>query len=249
MSWGVFLPPFFTGEGRKRYIREAAVHEVPLLAAIRQVLDFPAVQADLAQERPVCPSFIRDISDGALWSSHPKSHLNPIRLGIYNDAVEYVEAIGAFRSVKKVIHWYITILNLSPAVRNDANHMILGASCFEKTQKKYGVDVVVSGVKFHLPWCMKPIEEARGHIADHHFLSATGGRDGITHHKGLWVKDTSIGSFARESYDAVHAFPELAMAHPSTHLGPEPRPVVFQIQTGITPALCLCNLIVCTNMT
>ena len=51
------------------------------------------------------------VSDSLVWITHPQGHLHPFRLGLYNDAIEYVDAIGAFRLVKEVVHWYVTILS------------------------------------------------------------------------------------------------------------------------------------------
>ena len=215
---GSTFTDFFTATGHKRVKCQAAVHEVPLFENIRRVLSYPAVQQDLARHHDRPPNAISDVSDGVLWKKHELNSLFPIYLGLYNDAVEYVNAIGAFRSVKKIIHWYVTILNLSPAVRNDAKHMILAASCFEKTQKCHGVDTVVSGVRYDAPW---------NHDSDLGSFKKVGG---VTPRH--WIKDSSIGSFFRESYAPVHSFPELNQAHESTGLGVEPRPVVLLLNTG-----------------
>jgi hypothetical protein len=98
------------------------------------------------------PGTINDISDGLLWSQHPLHDQNPLRLGIYNDAIEYVEAIGAFRCVKKVVHFYVTILNLSPEIRHENKYMILLCSVYDKVLNKNGnICTVVSGVRQPTP--------------------------------------------------------------------------------------------------
>ena len=203
-----------TPYGPRQIVSEDEVVEVPMLQALQQVFSCPEVQADLAKERPLTET-INDISDGTAWFQHPLADQNPIRLGLYFDAIEYCEAIGAFRMKQKATHFYAVILNLSMQVRMKKEHVILVASVFDKVMKKpnVGVCTVVSGSK------------ANAAAAEGNPPNYAAGVD-----LGEWCADTSLGAFLREAYSGKHVFD---LPHnPSTGLGPGPRPVVLQVVMG-----------------
>jgi endogenous inhibitor of DNA gyrase (YacG/DUF329 family) len=215
---------FQTITGLKRLITKDEVYEVPLLEAIRQILKFPEVREDLLKQKLYTAS-VSDISDSVMWTLHPLDAANPIRLGIYFDAIEYVEAIGVFRSIKKAVHIYITILNLSAQIRQKKTYMILAGSVFDKVMKKYGVADVISGRKAET--CRdikKPSTVCRGFCAKPPKLDGCSGID-----LNEWLSDSSIGSFFRENWEAKNDF-DLPY-NPSTGLGPGLRSVVLQVCT------------------
>ena len=252
---------YMASSGPCRLVTLDEVVDVPLLDALHQVLAFPEVQEDLGKVKPAAAKgLISDISDGLLWPQHPLHGQHPLRLGIYNDAIEYVEAIGAFRCVKKVVHFYIALLNLSPEVRHQQKHMILLCSVHDKTLNKgNNICTVVSGARQPAPNPMhssavadqvalynalqsqsdkQEYLQSMGAHDRQHFLLASTGVD-LTE----WAAGTDVGSFFRGAWFPVHSF---NIPHnPSTGLGPGARPVVSQLATGdrlAVHAQCKCKM-------
>ena len=202
---------FQTASGCKSLKQAEDVIDIPILQQIQQILCFPEVQEDLAKQRPEPkPGQYADVSDGLLWKRHELGSKNPVRLSLYNDALEYCEAIGAFRSKKKAEHFYLTILNLSPEIRMKSNYMILASSCFATTMKKHGVATIVSGKKVK--------------------CSSSEVHGGVNYRQ--WQQGSDLGSFFRNAWLGNCVFDFGRHVHESTKLGPQPRPVILQQSTG-----------------
>ena len=89
-----------TLSGARNVARKQIVAELPLVAAINQILAFPEVRQDLARARPLGDGMIRDISDGWGWQGHKLMNNGgpmPLFLDICCDAKEYCDGLGYFR--------------------------------------------------------------------------------------------------------------------------------------------------------
>lgn len=87
-----------------------------------------------------------DITDGQSLESNQFSTEKPgcLKLILYQDAFELVNALGSSKKKHKVIAVYLSVANLPAHVRSNTDHMSLVLLCGENDMKQFGFSRVFS---------------------------------------------------------------------------------------------------------
>jgi hypothetical protein len=95
------------------------------------------------QDEPQVDGFFRDVKDGAAYKQNAFFSANPdaFALIMYSDGLELCNALGASKTIHKIVNIYFTLAELPKHCRSKAENIFLAISVNEKVLKEFRQEV------------------------------------------------------------------------------------------------------------
>lgn len=128
--------------GRHENRTEKCAYYVPVLKTLNSTLESGFWQGPMSVDpHNICKTdFLSDSFDGKVFMSNTFFQENPncLKLVLYQNAFEVVNPLRSAKKKHKVLAVYFSLLNMTPHVQSNVDHMQVVLLCTEKDFKNFG---------------------------------------------------------------------------------------------------------------